>query len=104
LNYDIAEKSIVTPMYSQLHDLINGIENLKQQYSIGQHHFVCHSQGALLCRAYLLETSNHKISLSGPQMGQFGLTFKAPYAPWINTENAYAILYTNLVQGGISSK
>lgn len=43
------------------------------------YHLVCHSQGALLCRAIVQEMDDHRvhtlISMSGPQMGVYGPSY-----------------------------
>jgi alpha-beta hydrolase superfamily lysophospholipase len=52
--------------------LAEKIAILKAKQNITEHHMVCHSQGALICRAYLMEyqhTCQTFISLTGPQMG-----------------------------------
>ncbi|KNC70931.1 hypothetical protein SARC_16537 [Sphaeroforma arctica JP610] len=78
-------------MMSSFHPLWKQAEGIKQyiratiaadttdSFSAG-YHLVCHSQGALTCRAVVETMDDHHIhtfvSLAGPQMGIYG-----PYGP-----------------------
>jgi palmitoyl-protein thioesterase len=93
----------------QLHMLNSRIEEIKYQKNFTQHHLLCHSQGALLCRAYVEEYSHNVesfLSLAGPQMGQFGATkYWEDYVPFLRnmtTHEAWKILYTPEIQMYIS--
>jgi len=64
---------------------------------------MCHSQGALACRNALQIMRDSRvgnfISLSGPQMGQFGMIGPmAKYFPTLETDLAYLVLYLELAQ------
>jgi len=73
---------------------------------VTDYNLVCHSQGAVLCRAYLQTNPSHTaqtfVSLAGPHMGQFGLTGEVErYLPALRNvtrQDAYKILYTEKVQ------
>ncbi|XP_054831228.1 lysosomal thioesterase PPT2 [Eublepharis macularius] len=66
-------------------------------------HLLCYSQGGLICRALLSTMPDHNvdtfISLSSPQMGQYGDT---KYLKWLFPEhmksNLYRLCYTQLGQ------
>ncbi|XP_059571247.1 lysosomal thioesterase PPT2 isoform X2 [Alligator mississippiensis] len=66
-------------------------------------HLLCYSQGGLICRALLCTMPEHNvdtfISLSAPQMGQYGDTV---YLKWLFPQhvktNIYRICYTQLGQ------
>eukprot|EP01113_Clastostelium_recurvatum_P002688 TRINITY_DN1113_c0_g1_i6.p1 TRINITY_DN1113_c0_g1~~TRINITY_DN1113_c0_g1_i6.p1 ORF type:complete len:320 (-),score=53.29 TRINITY_DN1113_c0_g1_i6:97-993(-) len=99
------EASEVTPMWTQIEGMQQAIANLTkenpQQFAKG-YHLMCHSQGALACRAYVMKTPNHGvvnlISLSGPHMGQYGAKNLVPIFPNTSREDAWAILYTPTAQ------
>jgi len=108
-NLDIFEgrASIFHTMEAQLQGLIDAVAKLKVQYKFDEFHLLCHSQGALMCRAYVQSQTNHTvrnfISLTSPQMGIFGLTGvvdKYLPAPLLNVtrEEVYRILYTAPMQ------
>jgi len=91
--------SIFTPVDIQVQGVISAIKNL----SLSEYHLMCHSQGALACRVALQQMENSTvdkyISLSGPHMGQYGLTPDwKKYFPGLITELAYLVFYTEEVQ------
>ncbi|KAL9644996.1 hypothetical protein ABK040_004489 [Willaertia magna] len=108
--------SITTGMNYQLKDLADKIHEIKQKYGIKEHHLVCHSQGALLCRSYLQTYSDHSvkvfISLTGPHNGQFGIPNVyeweqqiGKYIPNflnISRNEAYLLFYNKISQETIS--
>lgn len=68
---------------------------------------VCHSQGALLCRAVIEAWDGHNVknyvSLAGPHMGQYGADLSAfPILDNVTTKEAYLILYTKPAQDLLS--
>jgi len=94
------------PMYVQIAGVSALIEQTLKNHSLsGPFHLVCHSQGALLCRtmlqAYNLSCSSF-VSLSGPQMGQFGLAGQGDWFmrkfPNITADVAWVYLYQHDVQ------
>jgi len=89
-------------MESLIYQLPAFVKTLKE-LSYSSYHLVCHSQGALICRTALQMMNDPRIetfiSLSGPQMGQFGVidSFRN-FFPNLTTDDAYLVLYTELVQ------
>eukprot|EP01137_Pigoraptor_chileana_P029523 Opistho-2@14862 len=72
------------------------------------YHLVCHSQGALLCRAVLQLSDDHKcdtfVSLAGPLMGEYGpYDFLQNYYPNITVPNLWRLLYTDVLQDTVSA-
>jgi palmitoyl-protein thioesterase len=110
LEVDFALQSIFTPMQVQLEHMAATIEKYQKQYSFTQYNLMCHSQGAVLCRAYLQTYSNHSaqafVSLSGPHMGQFGLTGQVekfiPILRNVPRQEVYTLLYNGLAQNSFS--
>jgi palmitoyl-protein thioesterase len=95
----------LTPMWVQVEAIIQRIKN----YNIeGPFILVGHSQGALLSRAIVQAWPNHPIhtfiSLSGPQMGQFGLV--PGMFSWIpdnmTAADVYSLVYNTLAQDTLS--
>eukprot|EP01112_Ceratiomyxa_fruticulosa_P018236 TRINITY_DN579_c0_g1_i5.p1 TRINITY_DN579_c0_g1~~TRINITY_DN579_c0_g1_i5.p1 ORF type:complete len:299 (-),score=43.17 TRINITY_DN579_c0_g1_i5:63-959(-) len=99
-------KSVIDPMWVQIAGVRQAINQLKQTYPTdfeNGFHLVCHSQGALVCRGYIMTTNDHGVvnyvSLAGPQLGQFGVIhFMKDFFPHITTEIAWIALYSSLVQ------
>nr|XP_056718720.1 lysosomal thioesterase PPT2 [Euleptes europaea] len=73
------------------------------QNAVNGVHLICYSQGGLICRAILSTMPDHNvdtfISLSSPQMGQYGDT---KYLKWLFPQhmksNLYRLCYTQLGQ------
>jgi len=107
---DLGSQSIFSNLHTQLKHLQESIQALKTKYQFREHHLICHSMGALLCRTYLQTTRDHTaqvyISLSGPHMGQFGITKmfeeKIPIFKNQSREHASKLLYDPLVQHYLS--
>jgi len=84
---------------SHIRDVVNSSPDI---FSEG-YHLVCHSQGALTCRAIAEYMSDHKISglllLSGPLLGEYG-----PYSiiPEEVISDLYKLLYTPKFQAHFS--
>jgi triacylglycerol esterase/lipase EstA (alpha/beta hydrolase family) len=70
--------SIFHSMDDQLEALAKQVDHVKQKMNITEFNFVCHSQGSLLCRAYLQmyeHTCHNYISLAAPHMGVVSVLF-----------------------------
>ncbi|KAL9656900.1 hypothetical protein ABK040_006992 [Willaertia magna] len=105
LTVDPDMDSVIKAMNEQLIDMENIIFSLKKENNFTNFHFICHSQGGLLCRSFIQRNQNHGvknfISLTGAQFGQFGIPSGMrlyPFLQHVTTEEAYLILYTNLLQ------
>jgi palmitoyl-protein thioesterase len=101
--------SVFTSMSWQLEMLATEINRLKSVYNFTDFNLICHSQGALLCRTYLMEyahTCQTYVSLTGPQMGQFGATKPwedfIPFLRNMSTHIAYKAFYTSEIQAFLS--
>ncbi|KAL0487133.1 palmitoyl-protein thioesterase [Acrasis kona] len=98
-------ESVFMNLPYQVLGLAASIERMKAEHNFTSHHLLCHSQGALVCRAYL-QSFDHScenfISLSGPQMGQFGATlYWENYMPFLrnlSTHEAHTLFYMRGVQ------
>jgi pimeloyl-ACP methyl ester carboxylesterase len=109
LNGDSNLASLFNRMEDQLVTFINALEQTKKQYKFKEHYLICHSQGTLLCRAYL-QTYQHDvqvfISLSGPHMGQFGLpAMLEKYVPFLRfwpVQDMHSVLYSSIAQKSLS--
>ena len=55
--------SVITSMPDQLLDFTRKVKQIKMEYGIDEHHLICHSQGGLLCRAYIQMTQNHGVKV-----------------------------------------
>jgi palmitoyl-protein thioesterase len=82
------DKSYENPLIKQLNGLIaeiRGIIGVHPEAFDGGYDLVCHSQGAVLCRALCQVMDDHKvhtlISLAGPQMGVYGKTWFKEFDP-----------------------
>ncbi|KAM3873019.1 lysosomal thioesterase PPT2-like [Diretmus argenteus] len=75
--------SSLKPMWRQVRDFRQAVYPIMQKASGGVH-FLCFSQGGLICRALLATIPDHNvhtfISLSSPQAGQYGDT---SYLRWL---------------------
>jgi palmitoyl-protein thioesterase len=85
----------------------NLISKEKQIFKYG-YDLVCHSQGAVICRALIQETDHHVssfISLAGPQMGVFGdgwISFFPPGLKNLTISNAWEFAYADWAQATLS--
>ena len=82
------DASWMNPLQKQVPGIIDAVREIVASNSSlfgGGYHFVCKSQGALLCRFVLEEMNDHNvstfISLAGPQVGVYGPGFFKG-APW----------------------
>lgn len=100
------KKNSTTNLWEQVDGIssyIRSIVNASPAIFVDGYHLVCHSQGALTCRAIAETASDHKISglllLSGPLLGEYG-----PYSiiPDVVVPDLYKILYTPLFQDHFS--
>ncbi|XP_061475473.1 lysosomal thioesterase PPT2 [Rhineura floridana] len=90
------------PLWMQVEGFRQAIYPIMQNAVDGVH-FICYSQGGLICRALLSTMPNHNvdtfISLSSPQMGQYGDT---KYLKWLFPKhvksNLYRLCYTHMGQ------
>lgn len=94
------------PMWYQVGKINEQVREIMRGHPEGVH-FVCYSQGGLLCRG-IVSSMNHNvhnfISLSSPQAGQYGIPRKWDrYMPanCIKT-NIYKFFYTHFVQNHLS--
>ncbi|XP_061165439.1 lysosomal thioesterase PPT2-B-like [Saccostrea echinata] len=94
----------LTPMWIQIAKIRRKVADIMVNHSDGIH-FVCFSQGGLLCRG-VLSSMNHNvdtfISLSSPQAGQYGIP--DPWKKYIDSlkQKAYRLLYSKFFQGKLS--
>lgn len=106
VDVDWGLSSVFRTMDAQLNHLSLEIEQLKQKNGITDFNLVCHSQGAVLCRAYLQLNPGHTaqsfVSLAGPHLGQFGLTGEVEqFLPGLRNmtrQEASRLLYKKEVQ------
>lgn len=99
-----------SPMHPQVECLAGAIENIQEHYGVEDYILMCHSQGALLCRAFLM-MYEHKgayryLSLSGPHSGQYGIPEVDTYIPKVlrnlTVDACSALCYMNKFQETIS--
>lgn len=91
------------PMWKQVEGFKAAIYPIMQNAADGVH-FICYSQGGLVCRGILSTLSDHNvhsfISLSSPQAGQYGDTDYFPHHlfPQFVKSNLYHFCYTEVGQ------
>nr|XP_033772086.1 lysosomal thioesterase PPT2 isoform X2 [Geotrypetes seraphini] len=90
------------PLWEQVKGFGEAIYPIMQNAADGVH-LLCYSQGGLICRGILETIPDHNvdtfISLSSPQMGQYGDTDYLRYLfPHYMKSNLYRICYTQLGQ------
>lgn len=106
------DSSFLHPLGKQVPGIIDSIRSLvagnSTLYKDG-YHFVCKSQGALLCRLILEEMNDHNVShfvsLAGPQAGVYGQGFFHGAPKWIQdlaVDEIWRVAYTSTFQGFIS--
>jgi len=83
--------------------LLDGVASAIRALNLTSFHLMCHSQGALVCRnvlqMYTKSNVDTFISLSGPQMGQFGvISGWTKWFPTLTTDLAYTVLYREPIQ------
>ncbi|XP_046850024.1 lysosomal thioesterase PPT2-A-like [Xenia sp. Carnegie-2017] len=98
--------SIDTPMWTQVNGFKEALEKVMAESKDGIH-LIGYSQGGIMARAVIENSSNHNvvnfISLSSPQMGQFGVTsYLSKFLPKISREFLYSLLYTQVFQDSLS--
>lgn len=93
-----------TPLQRQFKYWKQKIEPLMKE-AIDGIHFICHSQGGLICQGLIEETEKHNvhtfIALSSPLNGQFGVPkFVSSYIPWLKgeREKLSGFMYSTLTQ------
>ncbi|XP_046874803.1 lysosomal thioesterase PPT2 [Hypomesus transpacificus] len=90
------------PLWTQVEGFKAAIYPILQNAEDGVH-FICYSQGGLICRGILSTLPNHKvhsfISLSSPQAGQYGDTDYLKYLfPQFVKSNLFHLCYTSVGQ------
>uniref|UniRef100_A0A3P8VST8 palmitoyl-CoA hydrolase n=1 Tax=Cynoglossus semilaevis TaxID=244447 RepID=A0A3P8VST8_CYNSE len=96
---DLFDKSAsLQPMWKQVEGFKSAIYPVLRNAAQGVH-FICYSQGGLVCRGILSTLPDHNvqtfISLSSPQAGQYGDTDYLKYLfPHFFKSNLYHICYT----------
>uniref|UniRef100_A0A8D0L8T5 palmitoyl-CoA hydrolase n=1 Tax=Sphenodon punctatus TaxID=8508 RepID=A0A8D0L8T5_SPHPU len=89
------------PLWQQVEGFRHAIYPIMQNAADGVH-LVCYSQGGLICRGILSTMPDHNvdtfISLSSPQMGQYGLDYLRWLFPKHMKSNLYRLCYTQLGQ------
>ncbi|XP_053151577.1 lysosomal thioesterase PPT2 isoform X2 [Hemicordylus capensis] len=100
---DLFDRSAsLQPLWKQVEGFRQAIHPIMQNAGSGVH-LICYSQGGLICRALLSTMPDHNvdtfISLSSPQMGQYGDT---KYLKWLFPQhvksNLYRLCYTQFGQ------
>ncbi|KAG8448591.1 hypothetical protein GDO86_015618 [Hymenochirus boettgeri] len=91
------------PLWKQVEGFKEAIYPIMQNAGRDGVHLLCYSQGGLICRGLLQTMSDHNvdtfISLSSPQMGQYGDTDYLRFLfPTYVKSNLYRICYTQLGQ------
>ncbi|XP_071383601.1 lysosomal thioesterase PPT2 [Centroberyx affinis] len=100
---DLFDRSAsLQPMWKQVEGFKAAIYPIMQNAADGVH-FICYSQGGLICRGILSTLSDHNvqsfISLSSPQAGQYGDTDYLKYLfPQFVKSNLYHVCYTSVGQ------
>ncbi|KAG7225460.1 hypothetical protein INR49_027454 [Caranx melampygus] len=100
---DLFDRSAsLQPMWKQVEGFKAAIYPIMQNAADGVH-FICYSQGGLVCRGILSTLSDHNvhsfISLSSPQAGQYGDTDYLKYLfPQFVKSNLYHLCYTSIGQ------
>eukprot|EP00064_Thunnus_orientalis_P008449 superscaffoldBa00001002_g8472 len=100
---DLFDRSAsLEPMWKQVEGFKAAIYPIMQNAADGVH-FICYSQGGLICRGILSTLSDHNvhsfISLSSPQAGQYGDTDYLKYLfPQFMKSNLYHLCYTGIGQ------
>ncbi|KAM4630911.1 lysosomal thioesterase PPT2 isoform 2-T2 [Polymixia lowei] len=100
---DLFDRSAsLQPLWKQVEGFKAAIYPIMQNAADGVH-FICYSQGGLICRGILSTLSNHNvhsfISLSSPQAGQYGDTDYLKYLfPQFVKSNLYHLCYTSVGQ------
>ncbi|XP_061520320.1 lysosomal thioesterase PPT2 isoform X2 [Phycodurus eques] len=94
--------SSLRPMWKQVDGFKAAIYPIMQNSAEGVH-FICYSQGGLVCRGILSTLPDHNvhsfISLSSPQAGQYGDTDYLKYLfPQFVKSNLYHLCYTAMGQ------
>ncbi|XP_031554332.1 lysosomal thioesterase PPT2-A-like [Actinia tenebrosa] len=92
------EQRSFVPLWSQINGYRDKIRPIMQQAEDGVH-IIGFSQGGIIARGMIETTSDHNvdtlISLSSPQMGQYGDTsFLKPFIPDVVVKTAYKVFYT----------
>lgn len=89
------------PMWMQVQGFQDAISPIMQNAADGVH-LICYSQGGLVCRGVLSIMSNHNVdtfvSLSSPQMGQYGDTEYIKFFPHYVKKNLFRFCYTQVGQ------
>lgn len=99
-------ESIYTPMWKQMSGVADVLENVMRSSKDGIH-LIGYSQGGLVGRAVIENCSDHNIenfiSLSSPQMGQYGVpSFLAKFLPKVSREFLFLLLYNEWFQRHLS--
>ncbi|XP_075995773.1 lysosomal thioesterase PPT2 [Genypterus blacodes] len=100
---DLFDRSAsLEPMWKQVEGFKTAIYPIMQNAADGVH-FICYSQGGLICRGILSTLTDHNvqsfISLSSPQAGQYGDTDYLKYLfPQFVKSNLFHFCYTGLGQ------
>nr|CAG4708357.1 unnamed protein product [Naegleria fowleri] len=117
INSENTVQSLLKPMWEQVTDFSQKVDELKKRIGFSEFHLICHSQGGLLCRSYIQLTKNHGvrvfISLSGVQNGEFGipqptnsvLQLLHQEFPWLwnmTMKEVYRVFYTDFFQKMLS--
>ncbi|KAK5883499.1 hypothetical protein CesoFtcFv8_019824 [Champsocephalus esox] len=96
---DLFDRSAsLQPMWKQVEGFKEAIHPIMQNAEDGVH-FICYSQGGLICRGILSTLNDHNvqsfISLSSPQAGQYGDTDYLKYLfPQFVKSNLFHLCYT----------
>ncbi|KAL4629624.1 lysosomal thioesterase PPT2-like [Arapaima gigas] len=100
---DLFDRSAsLQPLWKQVEGFRDAIYPIMQEAPDGIH-FICYSQGGLVCRGILSTLPDHNvhsfISLSSPQAGQYGDTDYLKYLfPQFVKSNLYHLCYTSVGQ------
>ncbi|XP_043090046.1 lysosomal thioesterase PPT2 [Puntigrus tetrazona] len=100
---DLFDRSAsLQPLWKQVEGFTEAIYPIMQNAADGVH-FICYSQGGLVCRGILSTLPDHNvhsfISLSSPQAGQYGDTDYLKYLfPQFVKSNLYHVCYTAVGQ------
>lgn len=99
--------SLLNDLMKQMKAFYDEVKAIEKKHKYTKYHFLCFSQGALICRTALqyfddLNVEN-VILVASPQMGQFGVPgFLKQYFPNLVTRAAHFLFYTKLWQDRLS--
>ncbi|EDL83413.1 palmitoyl-protein thioesterase 2, isoform CRA_d [Rattus norvegicus] len=98
------------PLWEQVQGFREAVVPIMEKAPEGVH-LICYSQGGLVCRALLSVMDEHNvdsfISLSSPQMGQYGdtdyLKWLSPFLPWLRLGSKHQVFNCGFTAAAVAS-